>query len=65
MTYNLVQGLATALMAFKCRITPHTAVIPKIIEHEFLEAADIFSKFEVGLSPGDKEFVARSRAHAH
>jgi hypothetical protein len=64
MTYNLVQGLGTSPMAFKCRITPRTAVTAKIIEHEFLEAADAFSKFEVGLSPDDKEFVARSRAHA-
>jgi hypothetical protein len=64
MTYNLVQGLATAPMPFKCRITPRTAVTAKVIEHEFLEAVDTFSKFEVGLSPEDNEFVARLREHA-
>ncbi|KAJ7359848.1 cytochrome P450 [Mycena albidolilacea] len=63
-TFAYTKGLATAPMAFKCRITPRTAVTAKIIEHEFLEAADAFSKFEVGLSSDDKEFVARSRAHA-
>ncbi|KAJ7898660.1 cytochrome P450 [Mycena olivaceomarginata] len=58
------QGSSTAPEPFKCRITPRTAAKPRIIEQEFLEAADTFSKFEFGLSPEDKEFVARSRAHA-
>ncbi|KAJ7359853.1 cytochrome P450 [Mycena albidolilacea] len=63
-TFAYTKGIATAPLPFKCRITPRTAVTARIIEHEFLEAADAFSKFEVGLSPDDKEFVARSRAHA-
>ncbi|KAJ7772816.1 cytochrome P450 [Mycena olivaceomarginata] len=44
---------------------PSHAAKARIIENEFFETADIFSKFEVGLSPEDKEFVARSREHAH
>jgi hypothetical protein len=63
MTYHLLKGISTRPMPFKCRITPRTAAKARIIENEFFETADIFSKFEVGLSPGDKEFVARSRAH--
>ncbi|KAJ7359864.1 cytochrome P450 [Mycena albidolilacea] len=55
------KGIATAPLPFKCRITIRTAAKARIIENEFLETADIFSKFEVGLSPEDKEFVARSR----
>ncbi|KAJ7312237.1 cytochrome P450 [Mycena albidolilacea] len=58
------KGIATAPLPFKCRITPRTASKARIIENEFLETADTFSKFEVGLSPEDKEFVARSREHA-
>ncbi|KAJ7807024.1 cytochrome P450 [Mycena olivaceomarginata] len=57
-------GLSMAPLPFKCRITPRTAAKAGIIENEFLETADTFSKFEVGLSPEDKEFVARSREHA-
>jgi hypothetical protein len=64
MTYHLIQGIATAPLPFKCRITPRTAAKARIIENEFLETADTFSKFEVGLSPEDKEFVAKSREHA-
>ncbi|KAJ7805424.1 cytochrome P450 [Mycena olivaceomarginata] len=58
------KGIATAPLPFKCRITPRTAAKARIIENEFLETADTFSKFEVGLSPEDKEFVAKSREHA-
>ncbi|KAJ7859327.1 cytochrome P450 [Mycena olivaceomarginata] len=58
------KGIAMAPLPFKCRITPRTAAKARLIENEFLETADTFSKFEVGLSPADKEFVARSREHA-
>jgi hypothetical protein len=64
MTYHIVQGISTAPLPFKCCITPRTADKAGIIENEFLETADTFSKFEVGISPEDKEFVARSREHA-
>ncbi|KAJ7445976.1 cytochrome P450 [Mycena galericulata] len=56
-----MKGLATGPTPFKCRITPRTAEKAEIIRREFLEAADTFSKFEYGLSPEDKEFVAKSR----
>ena len=57
-----MQGLATGPLPFKCKISPRTAAKAEIIQYEFLEAADTFSKFEFELSPEDKEFVAKSRA---
>ncbi|KAJ6564646.1 hypothetical protein B0H19DRAFT_1068176 [Mycena capillaripes] len=36
----------------------------EIIEREFFEAADTFSKYEFGLSQEDQEFVDQSRVHA-
>ncbi|KAJ7359900.1 cytochrome P450, partial [Mycena albidolilacea] len=56
------KGLATAPVPFKCSITSRTSAKARIIEHEFLETAETFAKFEIGLSSEDKEFVARSRA---
>ncbi|KAJ7444582.1 cytochrome P450 [Mycena galericulata] len=55
------KGLATGPLPFRCKITPRTSEKADIIRREFLDAADIFSKFEFGLSPEDKAFVARSR----
>jgi hypothetical protein len=54
----------TAPCPFRCKITPRSAEKAEIIEHQFIEAADTFSKFEFGLSQEDKEFVAKSRGHA-
>jgi hypothetical protein len=33
----------------------------EIIEREFLEAADMFSKFEFDLTPEDQDYVAKLR----
>ncbi|KAJ7792587.1 cytochrome P450 [Mycena leptocephala] len=63
-TFAYKKGFLAGPLPFKCRITPRTTEKAKIIEHEFLEAADTFSKFEVRLSAEDKEFVAKSRAWA-
>ncbi|KAJ7917388.1 cytochrome P450 [Mycena leptocephala] len=63
-TFAYKKGGLAGPLPFKCQITPRTTEKAKIIEHEFLEAADTFSKFEVGLSEEDKEFVAKSRAWA-
>ncbi|KAJ7471393.1 cytochrome P450 [Mycena galericulata] len=60
-TSAYLKGITTAPIPFKCRITPRTGEKAEIIRREFLEAADTFSKFEYGLSPEDKEFVAKSR----
>ncbi|KAF7366196.1 putative cytochrome P450 [Mycena venus] len=60
-TLAYLGGLAPAPAPFKCKITPRTAAKAKIIEREYLAATETFSKFEVGLSPEEKEFVARSR----
>ncbi|KAJ7916679.1 cytochrome P450 [Mycena leptocephala] len=59
--FDYEKGLSTAPRPFKCNITPRSPERAEIIEREFLEAADTFSKFEFGLSPEDQEFVANSR----
>ncbi|KAF7369282.1 putative cytochrome P450 [Mycena venus] len=46
---------------FKCKVTPRSTEKAELIEREFLEAADTFSKVEFGISPEDKAFVAESR----
>ncbi|KAK7052071.1 putative cytochrome P450 [Favolaschia claudopus] len=61
-TLDYHKGILTGPRSFKCKITPRSAGKADIIEHEFLEAADTFSKFEFGLSEEDKEFVMKSRA---
>ncbi|KAJ7640502.1 cytochrome P450 [Mycena polygramma] len=48
------QGLAVGPRPFQCRIRPRTGEKAAIIKHEFLEAADIFAKFEVGSSAKDE-----------
>ncbi|KAJ7445958.1 cytochrome P450 [Mycena galericulata] len=58
---DLGQGPSMGPAPFKCRITPRTGEKAEIIRREFLEAEDTFLKFEYGLSPEDKEFVAKSR----
>ncbi|KAJ6516422.1 cytochrome P450 [Mycena sanguinolenta] len=60
-TLDYLGGLAPPPAPFKCKITPRTAAKAKIIEREYLAATETFSKFEVGLSPEEKEFVAKSR----
>ncbi|KAF7333382.1 putative cytochrome P450 [Mycena venus] len=57
-------GLENAPQPFKCLITPRSTEKAKIIEREFLDAADTFAKFEVGLNEEDKEYVAKLRAYA-
>lgn len=56
-----MQGLTSKPRPFKCRIIPRTAEKAEIIEHEFLEAADMFSKFEFDLTPEDQDYVAKLR----
>ncbi|KAJ6568936.1 cytochrome P450 [Mycena capillaripes] len=58
------KGATTIPKPFKCRITPRTSEKARIIESEFLEAADTFSKFEMGLSAEDRAFVAKSRIYS-
>ncbi|KAJ7657112.1 cytochrome P450 [Mycena rosella] len=62
-TFDYQKGILTGPKPFRAKITPRTAEKAEIIEREFLEAADTFSKFEFGLSPEEKEFVVQSRAH--
>ncbi|KAJ7202055.1 cytochrome P450 [Mycena pura] len=62
-TFDYQKGILTGPNPFRCKITPRSVEKAEIIEREFLEAADTFSKFESGLSQEDKEFVAKSRAH--
>jgi hypothetical protein len=63
MLTDFVQGISTSPEPFRCRITPRTTGKVKIIEREFLEAADTFLKFEIGLGADDKQFVAQSQEH--
>jgi hypothetical protein len=60
---KIAQGLLAVPRPFRCKITPRSAEKAEIIEREFLEAADTFSKFEVGLSQEDRGFVAKSRGN--
>ncbi|KAJ7489151.1 cytochrome P450 [Mycena latifolia] len=64
-TFAYQKGILTGPCPFRCKITPRTTEKAEIIEREFLEATDTFSKFEFGLSAEDQEFVAQSRAHGH
>ncbi|KAJ6527186.1 cytochrome P450 [Mycena capillaripes] len=59
--FDYRKGILTGPNPLKCRITPRSVEKAEIIERQFLEAADTFSKFEFGLSAEDKEFVAKSR----
>ncbi|KAF8216492.1 cytochrome P450 [Mycena galopus ATCC 62051] len=60
-TMDYLTGLTSKPRSFKCRITPRTAETAEIIQREFVDAADTFSKFEFDLSPEDQEYVAKSR----
>ncbi|KAJ7916803.1 cytochrome P450 [Mycena leptocephala] len=60
-TMDYLPGLTSKPRPFKCRIIPRTAEKAEIIEREFLEAADMFSKFEFDLTPEDQDYVAKSR----
>ncbi|KAJ7234771.1 cytochrome P450 [Mycena haematopus] len=61
-TFDYQKGILTGPRPFRCNITPRSTEKAEIIERNFLDAADIFSKFEFGLTPEDREFVAKSRA---
>ncbi|KAJ7633235.1 cytochrome P450 [Roridomyces roridus] len=53
------KGVTMAPLPFECRITPRTGDKAEIIRREFLDATDVFEKFEFGLSADDKAFVER------
>ncbi|KAG7098107.1 hypothetical protein E1B28_000079 [Marasmius oreades] len=57
------KGILTAPCPFKACITPRSAEVIEVIEREFHEASDTFSKFEFGLSSEDKAFVDNYRSH--
>ncbi|KAF7369234.1 putative cytochrome P450 [Mycena venus] len=54
-------GLTSKPREFKCKITPRSAEKAEIIQREYHEAADTFSKFEFDLCPEDQEYVAKTR----
>ncbi|KAJ6584421.1 cytochrome P450 [Mycena capillaripes] len=60
-TWAYTKGNAMGPLPFRCRITPRTPEKASIIEREFFEAADTFSKFEQALGSEDKDFLAKSR----
>ncbi|KAJ7633256.1 hypothetical protein FB45DRAFT_746329, partial [Roridomyces roridus] len=53
------KGVTMAPLPFECRITPRTGDKAEIIRREFLDATDVFEKFEFRLSADDKAFVER------
>ncbi|KAJ7745924.1 cytochrome P450, partial [Mycena maculata] len=62
---NPIEGITTGPPPFRCRLTPCTLEKAKIISREFLEAGDIFAKFEFGFNAEDKEYLSQSLAHVH
>ncbi|KAJ7040944.1 cytochrome P450 [Mycena alexandri] len=61
-TMAYIPGLTIKPLPFRCRIIPRTDGKAEIIEREFLEATETFTKFEFELTPEDQEFVAKERA---
>ncbi|KAK7052036.1 putative cytochrome P450 [Favolaschia claudopus] len=61
-TFKYEKGIVTGPSPFKCKITPRSAEKAELIESEFLESGETFSKFEYGLDRVDKEFVEKTRA---
>lgn len=57
------QGILTAPRPFQCRIIPRSEGKAKLIKRAFLDAEDVFVKFESGITAEDKEWVERYRAH--
>ncbi|KAJ7843073.1 cytochrome P450 [Mycena olivaceomarginata] len=60
-TWDYVTGLTSKPRSFKCKITPRTPEKAEIIQHEFLGAVDMFTKFEFDLCPEDQEYIAKLR----
>ncbi|KAL0567075.1 hypothetical protein V5O48_014916 [Marasmius crinis-equi] len=57
------RGILIAPCPFKASITPRSSETIEIIEREFHEATDTFSKFEFGISREDKMFLEKYRSH--
>ncbi|KAJ7463963.1 hypothetical protein FB451DRAFT_1179801 [Mycena latifolia] len=60
-TFAYKKRLGLTPQPFTCQITPRTTEKAAIIKHAFSQAADTFGKFEFGLSPDDRKYVAKSR----
>ncbi|PBK75563.1 cytochrome P450 [Armillaria solidipes] len=61
--FDYEKGILTAPRPFQCRITPRSEGKAKLIKRAFLDAEDVFVKFESGITAEDKEWVERYRAH--
>ncbi|KAL0069963.1 hypothetical protein AAF712_002859 [Marasmius tenuissimus] len=59
---DYLKGILTAPCPFRASITPRSTEVVGIIEREFHEATDTFSKFEFGLSAEDKSYLGRYRS---
>ncbi|EEB90719.1 hypothetical protein MPER_11038 [Moniliophthora perniciosa FA553] len=57
---DYARGILIAPTPFRCTITPRSPERVEIIEREFQEATDTFSKFEHGLSKEDKDWSTMS-----
>ncbi|KAK1235556.1 hypothetical protein PQX77_001209 [Marasmius sp. AFHP31] len=61
---DYLKGILTGPCPFKASITPRSTEVVGIIEREFHEATDTFSKFEFGLSAEDKSFLKKYRSQS-
>ncbi|KAJ8078278.1 hypothetical protein PM082_000484 [Marasmius tenuissimus] len=59
---DYLKGILTGPCPFKASITPRSTEVVEVIEREFHEATDTFSKFEFGLSAEDKSYLKRYRS---
>ncbi|KAK0229095.1 cytochrome P450 [Armillaria nabsnona] len=55
------KGVTTAPYPFQCQITPRSDLKAKLIKAAFLDATDIFVRFESSISAEDKEWVKNYR----
>ncbi|KAK0492068.1 cytochrome P450 [Armillaria luteobubalina] len=55
------KGVTTAPYPFQCQITPRSDSKAKLIKAAFLDATDIFARFETSISAEDKEWVRNYR----
>ncbi|KAK0469876.1 cytochrome P450 [Desarmillaria tabescens] len=56
------KGILTAPRPFQCHIAPRSEGKVNLIKRAFLDAEDVFVKFESGITAEDKEWVEKYRA---
>ncbi|KAG8912689.1 hypothetical protein FRC00_003985 [Tulasnella sp. 408] len=59
--WDYAKGIGTCPNPFKCEIVPRSQHHKEIIERQFLEATEVFERFEHELSPEDEAIVKEQR----